>query len=299
MAIEQPPAIVTKLNQGKLTDAAIGVSGRIVGEMADLIVGMYDGGQTSDMWQRFIDLTRELDEVWGELDLAAWAIGQLSPWAPQVRDGEPTLAQLAAPLFPNVFVPGEPTAPQSSIRWTWDALTQGLEFLKGQEILSTGEWNATVLEAESTARRQPITLAIGSQIDAFRKHLIDAHAEGDTLRQFKKRIAGTITSTAAAVERNFRTSSKRAYLDGVQKITNTGRFPYVKYVATEDNRTRPDHRAMDGKILRVGTPEHARAVEMQKSYNCRCALVALTREQAIREGLKEDGPVLETAAADG
>lgn len=262
-----------------MTDDALAQSRKMTGRLEDLLVSMFENGVTLKGWQDFVDILDEIDELWAELDLSCWALGQLSPWTPQVRDGEPTLAQLESPLSPMPFVPESDPA-----LWSWSTLDKALEFLEQQQIMSSAEWNATVKTADRTRREVPITVKLDSEIELFRRHLQDGFAAGDSVADFKKRISGTIESTDAAIERNFRTSSKRAYLDGVEKVTNTKTFPYVKYVATTDNRTRPEHRAMDGKIIRVGTQEYVYAMSLQRQPQCRCTMIPMTEKQAVREG---------------
>lgn len=287
MAVEaSPPAVVQRLNQGTLTDRALAHSRRLTREMEQLLVSMFEGGQTLAGWQRFLDISDEIDALWAELDLSCWAMGQLAPWVPQAKGGEPTLAQLEARVTVLPFVPdGEPDNPAL---WTWSTLDKALEFLQTQKVMTSAEWNASVRVASDQRREVPITVKIGSQIDEFRRHLTEGFAAGDSVADFKKRIAGSIESTDSAIERNFRTSSKRAYLDGVEKVTNVKTFPYVKYVATTDNRTRPAHRAMDGKIIRVGTQEYAYAMSLQREPQCRCTMIPMTEKQAVRAGLRVD-----------
>jgi SPP1 gp7 family putative phage head morphogenesis protein len=271
---------VKRVNQGTKTDEALRLARKITAEIESLIVDMFENGQTLSAYNRLLELLTELDQIEGELDLSCELIGMLSPWAPQVKEGEPTLAQLDAGLVP--FTPAS-----DPDLWTWPTLRKSLDFLSEQEILSSSEWNSRVRNAESRAREQPLRIRLESQIEQFRQHLRDGLANGDSVAEFKKRVKPTIEATDSTIERNFRTSSKRAYLDGVDKVTNKKTFPFVKYVATKDNRTRPTHRAMDGRVIEVGTPEYDRAVELQREYNCRCTLIPLTDKQAEREGVKQ------------
>ena len=267
-----------------MTDKALSLASRKVKEIEALIVSMFENGQSVTEWQRFLDLCEELDGLWAELDVSCWTLGMLSPWVPQEKQGEPTLAQLAGELIP--FTPeSKPDL------WTWPTLRAAVEFAEKQQIIGRDQWAQTATAAEQEARKHPIAIRFQSQVDDFRRHLVDGLAEGDSVAQFKNRIRDTVDATEATVERNFRTSSKRAFLDGVGNVTRSNRFPYVKYVATMDNRTRPEHRAMDGRIIEVGTPEHAKALDLQREYNCRCTMIPLTAKQAEREGFKpKDAP---------
>lgn len=275
-----PPAAVKRVNQGTKTDEALRLARQVTREIEALIVSMFENGAQFSDYQRLQDLLLRLDEIEGELDLSCELIGMLSPWAPQVKGDEPTLAQLDASLIP--FTPAS-----DPDLWTWPTLRKSLDFLDEQEILSASEWNSRVRNAETRAREQPIRIRLESQIDQFRQHLRDGLANGDSVAEFKRRVKPTIEATDSTIERNFRTSSKRAYLDGVDKVTNKKTFPFVKYVATKDNRTRPTHRAMDGRVIEIGTPEYDQAVELQREYNCRCTLIPLTDKQAEREGVKQ------------
>ena len=62
------------------------------------------------------------------------------------------------------------------------------------------------------------------------------------------------------------------------------RFPAVLYLATADNRTRPQHADWDGRIIGVDTPDYTTAKAMQAEYNCRCQLIPLTERRAKSMG---------------
>ena len=92
----------------------------------------------------------------------------------------------------------------------------------------------------------------------------------------------------------FRTEMGRAYGAGRNRALTddaiTGAFPLWQYVAIMDDRTRPEHAAMDGFVAAPDDP-----VWTSKSppwdYNCRCDIIPLTRRQIATREIVETGTV--------
>lgn len=60
----------------------------------------------------------------------------------------------------------------------------------------------------------------------------------------------------------------------------SGDFPYWKYSATMDTKTRPDHAALHGKIFRTGDFTFWPPI----GFRCRCTAIPLTARQAAAQG---------------
>lgn len=88
----------------------------------------------------------------------------------------------------------------------------------------------------------------------------------------------------------YQTNLQSAYMAGrrlaqQQASANT----WLMYVAVMDNRTRPAHAALDGKIWRKDHPVWE-VIDPPRGYNCRCRVRSLTEGQMQREGLRPSDP---------
>lgn len=132
----------------------------------------------------------------------------------------------------------------------------------------------------------------------------EAIAEGTTLAQFRERLTPvlqergwwgrqamvdpltgeTVTAQLGSPRRLeiiFDTNLRQSYAVGRwERIErNAADFPFLRYVATLDERTRDDHRAWHGTILPVDDPWWDTHYP-PNDWRCRCTVVPLTPEQA-------------------
>lgn len=91
------------------------------------------------------------------------------------------------------------------------------------------------------------------------------------------------------LETIYRTNTAAAYEAGRQKVIFNDReddpFGYVMYSAIMDNRTRPTHKALHGKVMEKSDPAW-QSISPPNGYNCRCTIVELTQGQVDRYGYK-------------
>lgn len=82
----------------------------------------------------------------------------------------------------------------------------------------------------------------------------------------------------------FRTNMQSAYMAGrfATQLENVDDRPYWEYVAVMDNRTRPAHRVLNGRVYRYDDP-FWRTFYPPNGYRCRCRV--RTRSQADMERL--------------
>jgi SPP1 gp7 family putative phage head morphogenesis protein len=134
---------------------------------------------------------------------------------------------------------------------------------------------------------------------------------GDTLADFKRELIPTLQAagwwgksdvidpltgqvkqaqlgSASRLETIFRTNLQSAYAVGRwQAIEDQAdQAPYLMYDAVDDHRTRPEHQALDGLVLKVDDPywnSHAPS----NGWNCRCGLIQLDDDQLKDHGLRE------------
>jgi len=71
-----------------------------------------------------------------------------------------------------------------------------------------------------------------------------------------------------------------------------GLFPYWRYLATLDNRTRPAHRALHNRIWPADATiwDH---IYPPNGFRCRCTVQAVNRETAMAEGVQATGEIIE------
>jgi len=112
-----------------------------------------------------------------------------------------------------------------------------------------------------------------------------------TLTRIKTTIERPVTLTADTyAETLARTSMKQAYAAGHWTRYQEAGCPGWTYISVADERTRPRHLALHGRIFLFGTDEEAMAREVMAEYNCRC------RPKAFFGDPKLDGPDDEYAA---
>lgn len=91
------------------------------------------------------------------------------------------------------------------------------------------------------------------------------------------------------LETIYRTNVAAAYEAGRQQVIFNDRdddpFGYLMYSAIMDNRTRPTHKALHGKVMAKSDPAWS-SISPPNGYNCRCTIVELTQGQIDRYGYK-------------
>lgn len=120
--------------------------------------------------------------------------------------------------------------------------------------------------------------------------LADIVRSGQGAVEGAKRLREVANLRAGQAENIVRTGTKQAYMEQwsktIQKPAIKRAFGYVKYVSTHDGRTRPWHRALDGFVCSVDDPAYKVLWDVQHENNCRCLLINLTEQQAIKAGIK-------------
>lgn len=98
----------------------------------------------------------------------------------------------------------------------------------------------------------------------------------------------------------YRTNIQMAYSYGryQQQQANKKNKPYLKYSAVNDDRTRPEHRLLDGTIRHIDDKfwdTHTPPID----FRCRCVTVALTKKQAQEQGITKNLPQVEVSSGFG
>ena len=72
-----------------------------------------------------------------------------------------------------------------------------------------------------------------------------------------------------------------------QQLEDVDIAPYFQYQCTLDGRTRPEHRAMHGKVFRYDDPIWA-SLYPPNGWGCRCSVRSLTESELNRMGIKPE-----------
>ncbi|MBC3813094.1 phage head morphogenesis protein [Undibacterium aquatile] len=174
---------------------------------------------------------------------------------------------------------------------------KAIAYLESKGFAVTWDWQ----ELWQDAQAQAFTVAKVTRLDIL-QDIFDAVAkaqkQGQTLAAFSKELtpilqakgwwgrkehvdADGVVSTVQLgspwrLETIYRVNLQTAYMAGrfQEQLSNVDDRPYWQYVAILDGRTRPGHRAMDGKIFRYDDPFWA-SFYPPNGWRCRCRVVAL------------------------
>lgn len=158
--------------------------------------------------------------------------------------------------------------------------------------LGPGEFKKLTDEAKLAAF-SVTGIAKGDELATVYNAMGRALADGIPFSQFKADCAsiferrGWTGLRAWRVDNIFRTNIQTAYNVGRYKQMEAVKdaFPYWMYDAVNDSRTRPTHRAMDGKVYPAGHPFWDTWYP-PNGFRCRCSVQPLTAGQVARRGLK-------------
>jgi SPP1 gp7 family putative phage head morphogenesis protein len=126
-------------------------------------------------------------------------------------------------------------------------------------------------------------------LKALQAKLIEAVERGMTYSQFQEEAIKLFSSfgieplSPRRLQTVFRTNLFTAYSVAQLEQINTmpGAFPLWRYVAILDSSTRPDHRALNGMIFRLGDGPYPPI-----DYNCRCSAQHIHSTEAAEAGIR-------------
>ena len=126
--------------------------------------------------------------------------------------------------------------------------------------------------------------------------ITQAILQGESIDKLAKRLRSVTSMDAAASIRNARTMMTNAQsagrYDGYRRAKSMGVKFKVMWIATLDNRTRHEHRMLDGQMQEVDEPFHVGGIEIMYPadyggktykvppdmiYNCRCSIGAAVK----------------------
>ncbi|WP_131667388.1 phage minor head protein [Psychrobacter pygoscelis] len=150
-------------------------------------------------------------------------------------------------------------------------------------------------EITAIQRKRTVSIAGLAQIEQV-KHVMEQVNKtldsGETFEQFLKHVESgkiDVNLPRHRLDNIFRTNIQSAYNHGKwqqQQKTKDYR-PYLMYDAINDNRTRPEHHALDETVRHIDDPWW-QTHYTPNGYRCRCTTRSLTRKQAEKYGITSD-----------
>ena len=136
-----------------------------------------------------------------------------------------------------------------------------------------------------------------SIVDELKREVSFAAASGESLEEFSERLDDRLTNVGLSpgqTETMYRTNTHQGYVAGqdaaLRKPAVKSLFPYVRYVATQDNRVRDEHWDLDGMIAEVDSPLHELFKRALNDWNCRCTLIPMRADHVTDLNTIEDVP---------
>ena len=186
---------------------------------------------------------------------------------------------------------------------------EAVAYLTSKGYTISWDWEEVWQDAHAKA----FTVAKATRLDILqdiRDAVEKALKEGKTLAWFEKELTpvlkakgwwgrqenvdketGEITSVQLGspwrLQTIYRTNLQTAYMAGryAEQLANVEDRPYWQYVAILDGRTRPSHRALNGKVFRYDDP-FWQSFYPPNGWGCRCRVTALSEGNLRRGGLQ-------------
>lgn len=171
---------------------------------------------------------------------------------------------------------------------------EAAEYFKGKLDLPPKEF----YRLQAKYRAQAFTVSGYSSmkmIQAFHDELTRAIKDGVSMGEFRSSMNDFLERNGYTklhplqAENIFRTNVQSAYNVGAyEEMTRPAVMaarPYWRYDAVEDSRTRPAHRAMNGKVFPADSPIWDTWYP-PNGFRCRCAVSSLSKRQVEQQGLR-------------
>lgn len=184
---------------------------------------------------------------------------------------------------------------------------RAVEYFGSRGLRVAGDWRA-VAAAVRAGSFSVAGVAKAQVLEDIRAALQEAIESGQSYTDFKRGLRATLQAagwwggapldpetgeilpgkalTPRRLATVFRTNLQGALMAGRYKgmVEAADTRPYWQYVAILDDRTRPRHRALAGRVFRWDDPVW-RVIYPPNGYNCRCRVRPLSESDMEREGL--------------
>jgi len=169
-----------------------------------------------------------------------------------------------------------------------------VDYLKSQGIKVSSSWK----EQLEIIRQHCFTVSkvfAADVLQAILDALVKAIENGTSFKDFKENLSKTlaekgfshVNGSSWRLDTIYRTNLQSSYMAGryYNIMALQDEFPYWQYIAVMDIRTRPQHAAAHGKIVRADDPFWQKAYP-PNGYNCRCRVRALSEEEVRARRLR-------------
>lgn len=172
---------------------------------------------------------------------------------------------------------------------------EAIQFAVSRKVVLPDEFYSLDLKTRQMATTVSFLSSI-EQIETVVKSVNQVLIDGGTLNDFKKLVEDNeIILSEPYLKNVFRTNIQTAYGHGrwQQQQRNKANRPYLMYVAINDSRVRPSHLALNRIIRHIDDP-FWQTYYAPWDFMCRCTIIALTEEKALKYGITadEDLPVI-------
>lgn len=172
---------------------------------------------------------------------------------------------------------------------------EAIQFAVSRKVVLPDEFYSLDLKTRQMATTVSFLSGI-EQIETVIKSVNQVLIDGGTFNDFKKLVEeNEIILSEPYLKNVFRTNIQTAYGHGrwQQQQRNKTNRPYLMYVAINDSRVRPSHLVLNRIIRHIDDPFWL-TYYAPWDFMCRCTIIALTEEQALKYGITadEDLPVI-------
>ncbi|HVZ89628.1 MAG TPA: phage minor head protein [Polyangia bacterium] len=176
---------------------------------------------------------------------------------------------------------------------------EAIAFFRQKVPVTDEEWKELV-DAEKKRAFKVAAVSNADLIQDVFDAIDSAIADGTSFEEFKQtddleeRLYDEWgASDAGHLETVFRTNVLSSYNGGRHEIFSDPDVkedrPYWRFELIDDDRICDECEACDGVILPVDDPWWSKNIP-PLHFQCRCSFTALTHEEAVEEGVAEDGP---------
>lgn len=184
---------------------------------------------------------------------------------------------------------------------------RAVEYFRSRGTRIAGDWKS-VAAAVRSGSFSVAGVMKAQVLDDIRSALQDAIDNGQTYGDFKRGLVPKLQAAGwwgrwpadpetgeilpgngikpRRLETLFRTNLQGAYMAGRYKgmVEASDSHPYWMYVAVMDDRTRPAHQLLNGRVFRWDDPVWE-VIYPPNGYNCRCRVRPLSERDLRRKGL--------------
>jgi SPP1 gp7 family putative phage head morphogenesis protein len=175
---------------------------------------------------------------------------------------------------------------------------EAVEYLLGKGLVDTKHWY-DLMRDEHDSGFMVAGATVNDVLTDMYDAVVMAREQGTTITEFRKAFDATVQKhgwsykgkrgwrTRVIYDTNMRQSAMAGRWAQIQRVKD--KRPWLRYVAVQDERTRPEHMHWNGMIYRVDDPFWNTHMPMN-GWGCRCTVQTLSDRQMQAKGLKPSTP---------